>query len=43
MYCPEDDDSLMRLLKKLDQLGGAGLEQKLYDAGNKNTKMISQV
>lgn len=26
MYCPEDDNALMRLMQKLNQLGGAGLE-----------------
>ena len=43
LYCPEDDNALMRLLQKLKQAGGVGLEQKLFDAGNKTTKMISQV
>lgn len=43
IYCPDDDKALMRLMLKLDQLGGAKLEQRLLDAGNKTSKMCSQV
>lgn len=42
LYCPDDDNALMRLLQILDQLGGASIEQRLIDAGNKTTKMVSQ-
>lgn len=42
MYKPGDDASLMRLMQKIDQAGGAGLEQRLLDAGNSNTKNVSQ-
>lgn len=42
LYCPDDDNALVRLLTMLDQTGGASIEQRLVDAGNKTTKMITQ-
>jgi len=43
IYVPEDDNALIRLLNKIEQVGGASLEQRLLDAGNISTKMISLV
>ena len=40
IYCPEDDNALVRLLQTIDRRGGANLEQLLIDAGDPN-KYIS--
>lgn len=42
IYCPEDDNALVRLLQAIDRRGGANLEQMLIDAGDLN-KYISIV
>jgi hypothetical protein len=42
IYCPEDDNALVRLLQAIDRRGGANLEQMLLDAGDPN-KYISIV
>lgn len=42
IYCPEDDNALVRLLQAIDRRGGANLEQMLLDAGDPN-KIISIV
>lgn len=42
IYCPEDDEALVRLLQAIDRKGGANLEQRLLDAGDTN-KYISIV
>lgn len=42
IYCPEDDNALVRLLQVIQRKGGANLEQLLLDAGDPN-KFISQV
>jgi len=41
IYVPEDDNALIRLLNKIEQVGGASLEQRLLDAGDVRIKMIS--
>ena len=41
LYVMEDDFALMRLIEKIDELGGASLEQKLEKYGDPN-KWISQ-
>ena len=40
-YDPDDDFALMRLLKKIDEMGEASLEQKLYKYGDPLSKYIS--
>ncbi len=40
LYCADDDKALTRLMERLDELKGAGLEQRLIDAGDATTKMI---
>ena len=42
LYCPEDDNALVRLLQAIDRIGGANLEQRLLDAGD-TAKWISLV
>jgi len=41
IYVPEDDNALIRLLNKIEKIGGASLEQRLLDAGDIRIKMIS--
>jgi hypothetical protein len=42
IYCPEDDEALVRLLQAIDRKGGANFEQRLLDSGDMN-KYISIV
>lgn len=42
-YYLEDDDALMRLLQRIQQLGEPGLQQRLIDAGEPDgSGMITQ-
>ena len=41
IYVPEDDNALMRLIAKIEEQGGASLEQKLEKYGD-TSKYISK-
>lgn len=41
-YFLEDDDALMRLLQRIEKLGEPGLQQRLKEAGEPETGMISK-